>query len=155
MPSVFIENGDVFFWLMVAIATAVIEGLTCGLVSIWFGPGALVALILALFTDLIWVQILVFLVLSLITLILFKTVFKNVFRRKNAFQANSDALIGAHGIVEETIDNIRETGSVKVRSLVWTARSDDDSVVIPAGSVVTVHAISGVKLICSAKEENT
>ena len=155
MPSILLENGDVFFWLMVAIATAVVEGLTCGLVSIWFVPGALGALILALCTDLIWLQVLVFLLLSLTTLILCKTVFKNVLNKKKTFQANSDALIGAHGVVEEDIDNIHETGSVKIRSLVWTARSVDDNVVIPAGTVITVREIAGVKLICSIKEQDS
>ena len=149
----FLSNyGDVFFWLTVAVMAAVVEGMTNGLVSIWFVPGALIALLLSLVTDLIWLEILVFLLVSLATLILTKTVFKQHFQKKKPFRANSDALIGTCGIVEEPIDNLHETGSVKIRSLVWTARSADDGTVIPAGSMVTVQDIVGVKLICSVQK---
>lgn len=149
MIEFFAENGYTFFWLAVAIATAVVEGMTCGLVSIWFVPGALIALVISLFCDLFWVQLLAFLFISLATLILVKTVFKKFLPNKKAFRSNSDSLIGARGVVQEQIDNLHETGSVKVRSLVWTARSADDSVIIPEGAIVTVQEIQGVKLICA------
>ena len=69
---------------------------------------------------------------------------------------NVDALVGAHAIVTEEIDNLHETGSVKVRSLIWTARSTENDVKIPVGSVVTVCEVAGVKLICKPQieEEN-
>ena len=70
-------------------------------------------------------------------------------------RTNADALIGAHAIVQETIDNLHESGSVKVKGLVWTARSTDDDITIPAGSLVTVCEISGVKLICKPKAETS
>ncbi len=147
------ENAAVFFWLFVAIAAAVVESLTCDLVSIWFVPGALAALLLSLFVPSVWWQIGLFLAVSVLTLILTKTVFKKYLPQHKADKMNADALIGMHGIVEEDIDNMRETGSVKVKALVWTARSTDDAVKIPAGSVVTICEISGVKLICELQQE--
>jgi membrane protein implicated in regulation of membrane protease activity len=148
MLEFFVENGYTLFWLAVAIATAVVEGMTCGLVSVWFVPGALVALVISFFCDLFWVQLLAFLLISLASLILVKTVFKKYLPNQKAFRSNSDALIGERGIVLETVDNLHETGSVKIRSLVWTARSSDDRTVLPEGSFVIIEDISGVKLIC-------
>lgn len=155
--SFFAENGAVFFWLLIAIAAAVVEVYTCDLVSIWFVPGALAAMLLSLFVHSVWWQIAVFLALSVTTLVLAKTVFKKHLPQSKPNRMNADALIGSHGIVEETVDNLRETGSVKVKSLVWTARSTDDAVTIPAGSLVTIREIRGVKLICEPRgfaEEN-
>ncbi len=150
----FAENWTVFFWLLVAIAAAVVESQTCDLVSIWFVPGALSAMLLSLLGDSIWGQIAVFLAVSVTILVLAKTVFKKHLPQSKPTNMNADALIGTHAIVEETIDNLRETGSVKVKSLVWTARSTDDSVVIPAGNLVTVCEIRGVKLICEPRRAN-
>ena len=151
----FIENGAALTWVAVAIAAAVVEGSTCDLVSIWFVPGALSAMLLSLFNDVIGWQIAVFLVVSVVTLILAKTVFKKYLPQSKSVKTNADALIGEYGIVKEEINNLRETGSVKIKALVWTARSTDDAVIIPEGSLVTVCEIEGVKLICKPKESES
>lgn len=150
----FAENGAAFFWLFVAVAAAITEGMTCDLVALWFVPGALSAMLLSLFVDSVWLQITLFLALSILTLVLAKTVFKRFMpQNKSKNRTNVDALIGTHGIVEEDIDNLHETGSVKVKALMWTARSTDDTVKIPAGSIVRICEISGVKLICEPQVE--
>ena len=147
------ENGAAFFWLFVAISAAVVEGMTMGLVSIWFVPGALAAMLLSLFVDSVWLQIAVFLLLSLAVLLLTRKVLKKYPKVNSRNQMNADALIGKRGIVAEEINNLHQTGSVKLNALVWTARSCEESVIIPAGAVVTVCEISGVKLICKPVEE--
>ena len=149
----FAENGATIGWMLVAIAAAAIESLTCDLVSIWFVPGAIGALLLSLFVDGVWWQIGLFLVLSVLTLVLMKTVFKK-YLPQNApkTKTNVDALIGTHGVVTEEINNLAETGSVKVRAMIWTARSTEDSVIIPANTIVTICDISGVKLLCKPQD---
>ena len=148
------ENGAALFWLFVAIAAAVTESMTCDLVALWFVPGALAAMLLSMFVDSAWWQIALFLALSVVTLLLAKTVFKKYMpQSKTKNRTNADALIGTHGIVQEEIDNLCEKGSVKVKALVWTARSIDDTVKIPAGTIVTVCDIAGVKLICKPQIE--
>jgi membrane protein implicated in regulation of membrane protease activity len=144
----FAEYGVAFFWLFIAIAAAVVESQTCDLVALWFVPGALTAMVVSLFVDWVWLQIIIFLVLSVSTLVLAKTVFKKHLPQNKAEKLNADSYVGEHGVVTEEIDNILETGSVKLRGLVWTARSSDDAVKIPVGSVITVREIAGVKLIC-------
>ena len=66
---------------------------------------------------------------------------------------NVDAVLGKLGVVQEQIDNLAGTGSVKVGSLVWTARSADGSV-IPAQSIITVKEVAGVKLICELSDKD-
>ena len=56
--------------------------------------------------------------------------------------------------MQETVNNIAETGSVKIRGLVWTARALKDKE-IPAGTIVTVREIQGVKLICEPASQET
>ena len=140
--------GAALVWLLIAIVAAIIEGLTCDLVSIWFVPGALAAMLLSFFVDLIWLQITVFLILSILSLVLAKTVFKRYLPQSRPQNLNADALIGMHAVVQEEINNLYETGSVKVNGLVWSARSVAEGDMIPAGSIVTVREIRGVKLIC-------
>ena len=51
-------------WLIVMVLFLVVEGITVGLVSLWFALGALAALLVSLGVDNVWVQIAVFLVVS-------------------------------------------------------------------------------------------
>lgn len=148
----FAEYGPALFWLAIAIAATIVESLTCDLVSIWFVPGALISMVLSFFVDWAWLQITVFLALSAVALVLTKTVFKKYLPQSKTEKLNADALIGEHGRVQETVDNLCETGSVRIKGVVWTARSTDDAVRIEEGSLVTVCKITGVKLICEPYE---
>lgn len=148
MGGFFAEYGLALFWVAIIAIAAVVEAETCDLVAIWFVPGAITAMILAFCGVELWIQAVVFIAVSAVSLTLFFTVFKKRIPKKEAIPTNVDALVGAKGIVEEKIDNIRETGSVKLRGLIWSARSADEAVVIEAGSIVTVKEIVGVKLIC-------
>ena len=62
--------------------------------------------------------------------------------------ARLDSIEGEKCIVIEEISNIRSTGTVKINGQVWSARSSEDDVVIPKGTVVIAENISGVKLVC-------
>ena len=148
MGGFFAEYGLALFWVAIIVLAAVVEAETCDLVAIWFVPGAITAMILAFCGVELWIQAVVFIAVSAVSLTLFFSVFKKRIPKKEAIPTNVDALIGAKGIVEEKIDNLHETGSVKLRGLVWSARSADEAVTIEAGSIVTVEKIVGVKLIC-------
>ena len=47
----------------------------------------------------------------------------------------------------QPINNLAQTGQVRINDIEWTARSADESVEITAGSVVEIKEIRGVKLI--------
>ena len=150
----FAAYGAALVWLLIAIVAAIIEGLTCDLVSIWFVPGALAAMLLSFFVDLIGLQIAVFLILSILSLVLAKTVFRKYLPQARPQKLNADALIGEHAVVQEEINNLYETGSVKINGLVWSARSAAEGETIPSGAIVTVCEIKGVKLICKLSEKS-
>ena len=136
---------DPIIWLLVLIAFAVGEALTVGLTSIWFAVGALGALITAGLGFGFWPQIIVFLVLSGVTLALVRPLAKKVL--KPGYSAtNADRVIGAVGLVTEEVDNMAGKGLVNLSGQIWSARAQDEQN-IPAGQEVRVLRIQGVKVI--------
>lgn len=131
-------------WLVALILFGVLEAATVGLTSIWFAAGALAALILSAFVDILMVQVVVFLVVSFITLLLVRPLAQKYFNARRV-ATNADRVIGQEAVVTVTIDNIQGQGQVKVGGLPWTARSDDEQI-IPADTIVRVERIEGVKL---------
>ena len=123
-----------------------VEFLTVGLVSIWFAVGALGALITSFITESVLIQTIVFVIVSVITLIVTKPLMKK-FKVTNFEPTNSDRVIGK--VVEVTKEiKSNEYGEVVVFGTVWLAASDKNHKV---GSKVVVQKIEGNKLI--VKEE--
>ena len=134
-------------WLIALIALAFFEAITVGLVSIWFAVGALFALFATFFTDNVLIQVVVFLVVSLISLVAMRPLVRKYVTPKQV-ATNADRVIGGEGVVIETIDNLNAQGQVKIDGAVWTARSIDQTA-IPTGTTVHIHRIEGVKVIVS------
>ena len=152
MPS--FEMTMTMFWLIAMVFFLVVEAVTVGLVCIWFAAGSLVALLCAMFDAPVWLQIVVFLIVSAVTLYYTRPLVKKYVNNK-VEPTNADIVIGKECRVTETIDNIAGTGAVYVDGKTWTARSADDSETIPEGTLVTARQIDGVKLIVSAMEKET
>lgn len=139
-------NTMIFVWLGLLVLFLAVEFATAQLTTVWFALGALVSLLLAAFgVDNLAIQIIVFTLVSLVSLILTRPLVKK-WTRKKTQPTNADMVIGEEAVVTETISNTDGKGLAKVKGAVWSARSADDSV-IPAGKTVTVKAIEGVKLI--------
>ena len=136
----------VYVWLGVFVATVIVEVCTTQMVSIWFSIGALASFFIALAgVEQLWIQIVVFVVVSAIALAATRPLVKKMVNQKTE-PTNADMVIGKTGIVTEKIDNIASSGLVRVNGAVWTARSADDSV-IEADEKVIIKEISGVKLL--------
>lgn len=140
-------------WLIVMVLFLIVEAATVGLVCIWFAVGALAALIAALLGAEIWLQIVLFLVVSAVALYFTRPLVKKYVNAK-VEPTNADMVIGKECRVTETVDNIAGTGAVYVDGKTWTARSESDEV-IPEGTLVTAKSIDGVKLIVAAPEKET
>ena len=138
-------------WIIAIVVFSVAEGLTAGLVTIWFALGALAALLAALFGAPLWLQLVWFFVISIATLIATRPLARK-FLNGRTQATNADMYVGKECIVTETIDNIAGTGAVKVAGKVWTARTEDDAVV-PAGTKAEALRIEGVKLIVKPVSE--
>ncbi len=135
---------EIVFWLCAMIVLGIMEAATVGLVCIWFAGGALGALLAAALGAPIWLQIVVFLVVSAGLLALLRP-FARKFINTKITATNVDANIGKTAVVVEPIDNIRGTGRVMLGSVDWTARSADDSV-IEKDALVRILRIEGVKV---------
>lgn len=133
------------FWLIAMVLFGVLEAVTVGLTSIWFALGALVALAAAAASAPVIVQIVVFLGGSFLTLLLVRPLAQR-FINDRKVATNADRVIGQEAVVTEDIDNIQGKGRVSVSGADWTARAENDQP-IPAGSMVRVLRIEGVKVI--------
>ena len=123
---------------------AVGEAVSVGLTSIWFAAGALVALIAALLGWALWIQIALFLVVSLLCLLAVRPLARRHLNDKIE-PTNADRVIGAEAQVTQDIDNIHGKGAVIIRGMTWSARSQDDSPIL-TGTLVRVLRIEGVKV---------
>lgn len=148
MFDIIIDNMSIV-WVVIMVVFLVVEAATAGLTCIWFAIGALAALIAALFGAPIWLQLVWFFVVSVVTLYFTRPlVLKYVNSRSQP--TNADMVIGKEALVTEAIDNVESAGAVAVGGKVWTARSENGEP-IEVGSIVAVLRIEGVKLIVSAK----
>lgn len=138
------ESLQKIVWLVLLLLFAGGEAISVGLTSIWFAAGALAALIAALLGGPLWIQVTLFLAVSLLCLAAVRPLAKKHLNDK-VEPTNADRVIGAEAQVTEDIDNIHGRGAVIIRGIAWSARSQDGSP-IPAGTVVKVLRIEGVKV---------
>ena len=131
-------------WTIILVLSIIIEAITIDLVSIWFGVGALVALVSQIFHASTTVQIVLFSVVSLICIVGSRPLAKR-YLRGNTVKTNLDRMIGEHCLVTDTIQADKK-GEVKVNDRVWFATSLNNEV-ITAGQYAQVVAIEGSHLI--------
>ena len=138
-------------WLIIFAILIVIELATMGLTTIWFAGGAIIAAICALIGGPVWLQVVLFILVSVVLLFFTRPIAVKYFN-KNRFRSNVESMIGQQGIVIGEIDNLQGIGQVRVGSMEWTARSVNDSV-IRVGTVVEVVNVEGVKLMVKERPE--
>lgn len=143
----------VYFWVAIVLLAIIVEALVPGLVAIWFVPAGIVAAILALMSVPVPLQIIVFFVLAFLFVIFSRTIFSKFFKKAKDTRTNIDAIIGEKCVVTERIENLAGCGQVKVGGMFWSARALNEEAVYEAGTVVTVRAVMGVKLIVTAVEQ--
>ena len=139
-------------WLGAMIALLIVEALAPGLVSIWFALGALAAMISSMLGAPLWLQLVWFFLVSVVSLLLTRPLAKKYVNGR-AVPTNADMAIGKDCVVTETIDNVRGTGAVSVGGKIWTARMASPEGRAEKGTVLRAVRIEGVKLIVEEKRE--
>lgn len=137
-------------WIGVMLVLLFIEAITPQLVTIWFALGALVSLIAHLLHAPLILQLILFVLVSVVSLVLTRPLAKKHLKQIKT-PTNADRVIGCTGIVQSDINNDNASGTVAVNGTLWSARSESGEM-IPAKSKVIVQRIEGVKLI--VKSEN-
>lgn len=136
-------------WLIIFIILIFIELITAGLVSIWFAVGALVSFIISYFTNSLFIQLSVFITVSVLVLIFTRPLIQKYFS-KNIIKTNVNKLIGETAIVLEDVTKTN-MGKVKIDGQIWSALNSEKGI-IKKDEEVEVLSIEGVKLIVRKKE---
>lgn len=140
----------VYAWLALIVVFIVLEAATVNLVSVWFIGGAVAGLVSAILGASKLLQFTVFILVSALLLALLRPVLKKYLRVKPT-KTNADRLLGQEALVTETIDNLQETGAIRINGVLWTAKSLEDTQ-IPAGTRVIIRRIEGAKVYVEPAE---
>ena len=138
-----------YIWLAILILSVAIEAITMGLTSIWSAFGALIALFATLFGGPLWLQIVLFIVVSVVTMILTRPLAIR-YLGPVLKKTNIDAIPGKTGIVVETIVPVEGRGQVKIDGQIWSAKLEDETAQLEKGMTVIVDRIEGVKDVVHA-----
>ena len=138
-------------WTALLILFGIAEAATVGLTSIWFAAGSLVALAVALLNGPLWLQVVLFILVSLLSILAIRPMATKYLNNK-VEPTNADRIIGAEVKVTEAIDNLMAQGAVNISGMTWSARSESDEN-IPVGTLVKVLRIEGVKVYVEVVKE--
>ena len=135
-----------WIWLCVIILSCFVEFLTSvQLTAIWMAVGGIEAVISGLFGASAIVQILVFIVVTVVAVIATRPIAKKLMRFEKT-ATNADMFIGKTGVVITALDRKNAVGRVKIKGDVWSAVSESDDIIAEDTQVV-VKRIEGVKLV--------
>lgn len=142
------------FWLIAAGVFFIIEMATIGFLVFWLGIGALLAMLTSFITDSILIQVLVFVITSIILLIFTRPLVNKFVKIPKEVKTNAYSIIGKKAIVISKINNIEGNGQVKIDGDVWSAKSFDDED-IPENTEVEIVEIDGVKAVVKKSTVNS
>lgn len=131
-------------WLLMMITCVIIEASTVSLVSIWFAVGSLIAMIAASLEFSLTNQLLIFLVVSIISVAVTRPLSKKYLKTKTV-HTNLDRIISKHALVTSTI-TADKRGEVSVMAMMWSAKSFDNST-INEGEYCQILAIEGSHVV--------
>lgn len=137
-------------WSVIIIASLIVEAETSELVAIWFGVGAIPALVCAVFETKAYIQLIVFAAVTIILIMATRPLVKK-FNQKNTIPTNVDKLIGMIGkVTQDIVPNSR--GEVVVNYQTWTAITNQNET-ITTNEEVTIKEIVGNKLVVEKIKE--
>lgn len=132
-------------WLIASAIMFLMEIFTVSFLLFFPAVGAFLAFLCAIFGASMQVQIIVFVVSSILLIVFIRPIVTKFFKTSNVAM-NSKSVVGKNAIVLKTIDNLHGKGQVKVAGEIWSAVSSTDDN-IEEGATVIVLRIEGVKLI--------
>lgn len=127
-----------FIWLIAAIILMIGEIYTPGFFLFCISIGALAASLTALLTESIMIQISIFIVILIISVLLIRPVLNKFFVKDK--KTNSQRMVGMSVVVEEEITK-ENKGRVRVNGESWFAVADET---IKKGEKVMIDSIDGL-----------
>ncbi len=139
-------------WLILGVVFCTAEIFVPSFFIFWFGIGAFAAAISAFWSDFI-IQIVIFITVSAVLLIFTRPIVLKLFMRHDSpKKINIDDIIGKRALVVERIDELENTGKVKVNGEIWRAMTSDDSTV-EIGNYVKILKVEGTLLKVEREEK--
>lgn len=135
-----------YIWLIAAGIFFIAEIATVGFLIFWLGVAALLTMVVSLVFDSIFVQMFVFVVTSVLLILLTKPFINKYVSTSDNSKTNINSLINQKGVVISEINPINSVGQVKVNGEIWSAKTEDNSV-IEKDTEIEVLKIDGVKLV--------
>lgn len=135
---------DTICWLAVFLVLLAIEIVTLGLTTIWFAIGAIAAFIATLFHADYIIQLVLFIIVSVVTLVITRPIAIKYFNR-NTIKTNVDGIIGKKVMVTKAITGMNRYGEAELNGETWTAMSRTGTFM--PGDTAEIEAVEGVKLI--------
>ena len=140
----------IIVWAAFIIVNAIIELITIDLVIIWFTLGAVGALIASIFKAPLYVQVIIFVVLSFASLLATRPLAKKM-QKNEIIKTNADKIIGEYVVVTTEIPE-NGAGEIQYEGKYWRAVSSNNTF-IEKGAKVIVQAISGAKVIVTKESD--
>ena len=137
-----------WIWLAVTAVFGIGEIFTAGFFMLPFAVGAVVAFVLALLEVSPAIVLVVFLGVSVLTLVLFQALVRKGDQRQHPVGANR--YVGRRVLVLERIDRITGTGRVRLEAETWRAITDGDP--IEEGAEVKVVEMRGTRLVVAPED---
>jgi len=139
------DISPIIIWFVVGLVLILMEFVIPGLVIVFFGLGAWVtAILVAIFPEMaFWVQMMIFTVFSVVTLVLLRRSLKKRFfsDQEGAESEGIDDYVGKIATVEVAFKN--GEGKVNFKGTTWDAYAEEE---IPKGSKVTIVDKDSIKL---------
>ncbi|AYE33288.1 NfeD family protein [Clostridium septicum] len=140
---------SIIFWIVVAVIVTVLDILTSSFLFVWFAVGGFAAMVASMLGATWWLQVMVFLIVSIITISIGYPWAKKKFK----------ASIKHTPLMEETYigrvmkaeSDILQKARVKVNGIYWTVQNQGD--IIKKDSNFRIVGIEGNKLIVNKEEE--
>jgi membrane protein implicated in regulation of membrane protease activity len=130
-------------WLIIAVVLIIFEILIS---SVFFftclAVGSVFAAAAAYFNISSWIEFVIFIVVSILSLYLIRPIFKKMMSKSETVNSNIDALIGASAVVTEKVTPLK-AGLVRVLGEIWRAESDIE---FETGETVKIKNIDGTTL---------
>lgn len=138
-------------WLGIFVVALIIEATTAELVSIFFGFGALVAMIISFIPGVDWwIELVVFVVISGVSLFALRPLVKRVLNKQSR-TTNIDSFIGKKHVVSGA--NSLGYKEVKINGITWTVENINEEEPLEVGDKVQVVNIRGNTLLVRKEEK--
>lgn len=135
-----------WIWFSGAVLLAIAEVLGAEFVLLMLGGGALAAAGTAVFfPDLLWLQILVFALVSVALVVGLRPALLRKYYEPSKIRTGIEAIIGSKGTVTSTVD--ADGGQVKIGGEVWSAISLEGHRALPPGTSVTIVEVRGATAV--------